>query len=264
MLEEENRELKRKRSVDPQISPQLVRETNTLSTRGPISNRMLSPSQESGYASASIQDTPVRSQNVADLPINYAAAPSHIDESVLQPRYLGEASSETFGGRLRNYIHGETYPSSRPYSYYKNPKLLRISCTECNLPNKNYAKLLVRAVLRFVGGDHHLLLKKSFLTRLDETYQLEVLDDPGWLCRLFTVLALGELYSARGGGSFKGSGVPGTDFFVKAIGFFQDLHEEPTVSYIETLLLLVCMSFCYKPPFAMYSGGQHTWVGDEH
>lgn len=163
------------------------------------------------------------------------------DEILIQPRYLGEASVETFGNRLHEYMnHGERRPLTRPHNYYKNPKLLRTSCTDCNLPNKNYARLLVRAVLRFIGGDHHLLLKKSFLRRLDETYQLEVLDDPVWLCRLFTVLALGELYSARGAqGTANGHGVPGTDFYVKAIGFFQDLHEEPTVSYIEALLLLV-------------------------
>ena len=163
------------------------------------------------------------------------------DEISIQPIYLGEASCETFGGRLHQYInHGERRPPSRPHVYYKNAKLHRISSTECSLPNKNYAKLLVRAVLRFVGGDHHLLLKKSFLDKLEETYQREVLDDPVWLCRLFTVLALGELYSAgRVGGLLKGPGVPGTGFFVKAMGFFQDMHEEPTVSYIETLLLMV-------------------------
>lgn len=167
------------------------------------------------------------------------------DEISIQPRYSGEASSETFGDRLHQYIvDGEKRPPPRSYVYYKNPKLQRISSTEYNLPNKNYAKLLVRAVLRFVGGDHHLLLKKSFLEKIEETYQLEVLDDPVWLCRLFTVLALGELYSGGRAGAPKGTGVPGTGFYVKAMGFFQDMHEEPTVSYIETLLLLVRHQDC--------------------
>lgn len=167
------------------------------------------------------------------------------DEISIQPRYSGEASSEAFGDRLHQYIvHGERRPPPRSYVYYKNPKLLRISSTECNLPNKNYAKLLVRAVLRFIGGDHHLLLKKSFLEKIEETYQLEVLDDPVWLCRLFTVLALGELYSGGRAGAPKGTGVPGTGFYLKAMGLFQDMHEEPTVSYIETLLLLVRPQDC--------------------
>lgn len=162
------------------------------------------------------------------------------DELSIQPRYSGEASPETFGSRLHQYItsnHSERRPP--PHIYYKNPKLLRIATTECSLPNKNYAKLLVRSVLGFIGGDHHLILKKSFLVRLEDTYQLEVLDDPVWLCRLFTVLALGELYSGgRTGSMLKGPGVPGTGFFLRAMEFFQDMHEEPTVSYIETLLLL--------------------------
>lgn len=82
-------------------------------------------------------------------------------------------------------------------------------------------------------------MRKSFLEKLDETYKLETLDDPVWLCRLFTVFALGELYSTRPTSSKHGPGVPGTGFFLRAMGLFQDMHEEPSISYIETLLLLV-------------------------
>lgn len=76
------------------------------------------------------------------------------------------------------------------------------------------------------------------MERLEETYKLEVLNDPIWLCRLFTVFALGEIYTVRSTKP-RGNGVPGISFFLKALDFFQDLYEEPTVEYIETLLLLV-------------------------
>lgn len=242
MLEAENVALKRKRSPEVQLPthPGNVLLKSKGIASGTPTPRIGSPSLQPVHQLPPDQSIQHINDSHSNSPIP-SALKSGSDEHSLQPRYMGEASSETFGGRLHQFInHGERRPLARSHNYYKHPQLLRISCTECNLPNKNYARLLVRAVLRFIGGDHHLLLKKSFLQRLDDTYQLEVLDDPVWLCRLFTVLALGELYSVRGAqGTAKGTGVPGTAFFVKAMGYFQDMHEEPSVSYIETLLLLV-------------------------
>jgi proline utilization trans-activator len=243
-LEAENKALKRKRSLEPQQSLQQPASNHFSPSKSPTGGSLyqyLRPSSPDQLIERHVPGKATQFSNdtrdpPADSGMNFVS-----DEISIQPRYSGEASSETFGGRLHQYInHGERRPPPRPYVYYENSKLLRISRIECGLPNKNYAKLLVRAVLRFIGGDHHLLLKKSFLNRLDETYQLEVLDDPVWLCRLFTVLALGELYSSgRVGDAMRGTGVPGTGFFMRAMGFFQDMHEEPNVSYIETLLLLV-------------------------
>jgi hypothetical protein len=162
-----------------------------------------------------------------------------LDETSIQPTYVGEAACTTFGGRLRQFLIGEDSPAiPRRPKYYKHPKMLRASCTDCQLPNRSDAQLLVRVVLRFIGPDYHLLRRKSFLERLDETYRLDVLNDPIWLCRLFTVFALGEIYTVRSSKP-KGNTVPGTSFFLKALEYFQDLYEEPTVEYIETLVLLV-------------------------
>lgn len=56
------------------------------------------------------------------------------------------------------------------------------------------------------------------------------------------MFALGEIYTVRSTKP-RGNGVPGISFFLKALDFFQDLYEEPTVEYIETLLLLVSWIF---------------------
>ncbi len=161
-----------------------------------------------------------------------------VDETNIQP-YVGEAACTTFGSKLRQFLLGEdNAPAPSRPRYYKNQRMLRASCTDCQLPNRSDAQLLVRVVLRFIGPDYHLLRRTSFLERLEETYKLEVLNDPIWLCRLFTVFALGEIYTVRSTKP-RGNGVPGISFFLKALDFFQDLYEEPTVEYIETLLLLV-------------------------
>jgi proline utilization trans-activator len=80
------------------------------------------------------------------------------------------------------------------------------------------------------------------LDRLDQTYRLQTYDDPVWLCRLFVVFALGELYSQRASKPNSGREVPGITYFLKAMALFQDLYEEPTISYIETLLVIVSNS----------------------
>lgn len=174
-----------------------------------------------------------------------------LDEMSIQPTYVGEAACTTFGGRLRQFLIGDDTPAHpRRPKYYKHPRMLRTTCMDCSLPNRSDAYLLVRVVLRFVGPDYHLIRKKSFLERLDETYRLNVLDDPIWLCRLFTVFALGEIYTVRSSKP-KGTTVPGTAFFLKALDYFQDLYEEPTVEYIETLVLLVCHTSKYlRLPFS--------------
>jgi hypothetical protein len=56
---------------------------------------------------------------------------------------------------------------------------------------------------------------------------------------MFVVFALGDLYSERTSRTKNGRGVPGTAFFLRAMTLLQDLHEEPTIPYIETLLLIV-------------------------
>ncbi|EKG17956.1 Transcription factor fungi [Macrophomina phaseolina MS6] len=121
---------------------------------------------------------------------------------------------------------------------YKHRGLLRIANTEFQLPNKTYARMLVQVVLRFIGSDYHLIQRKSFLRRMEETYTAQTHDDPVFLCRLFVVFALGELYSKKTAVAGNRRTVPGTAFFLQAMSLFQDLHEEADVDYIETLLVM--------------------------
>lgn len=75
--------------------------------------------------------------------------------------------------------------------------------------------------------------------KLDKTYREGRCDDHVWLCRLFVVFALGELYSQGASDTKGGRSVPGTSYFMKAMELFEDLYEEPTIEYIETLLVIV-------------------------
>jgi proline utilization trans-activator len=89
------------------------------------------------------------------------------------------------------------------------------------------------------------------LDRLDLTYKLSIDDDHVWLCRLFAVFALGELYSQDAKSDVEGE-IPGTGYFRTAMSLFQDLYEEPTISYIETLLVIVSNSSIPKLPIEAF------------
>jgi hypothetical protein len=55
---------------------------------------------------------------------------------------------------------------------------------------------------------------------------------------VFVVFALGELYRQHARPKHE-LGVPGCTYFESAMELFEDLYEEPTIEYIETILLIV-------------------------
>lgn len=163
------------------------------------------------------------------------------DHASTQPIYIGEAACTAFGTRLRQFLGGSEPVAPLPRSnYVKDKAFARMSPTEIELPTKTYAQLLIKVALRFLGNDYHLMLVKTTLSRLDGLYRGESFDDPVFLCKLFAIFAMGEMYSNQRAASTKDSTViPGTKYFIQAITLFQDLHEEATVQYIETLLIMV-------------------------
>jgi proline utilization trans-activator len=73
------------------------------------------------------------------------------DETFIEPNYIGEAACTTFGSRLHKYLTGDDsqWPPRRSH-YYKNHRLRRLTNPDYQLPNRNYAQLLVMVVIRFM------------------------------------------------------------------------------------------------------------------
>lgn len=181
---------------------------------------------------------PTQSQAINFAESNEDRQKNAEDERPTQSLFIGEAACTTFGNRLLRFLKGDNQMQTQPERYFTDRKLLRMSNSGFELPNRTYGKLLVRSYLQFMGADFHFIPRKQFLKKLDETYDCSSEpQDPLWLCKLFALFALGELYSTR---MNKTSSVPGTAFFLKAMSFLQDLYEETTVEYVETLILLVC------------------------
>ncbi|KAK7634322.1 fungal-specific transcription factor domain-containing protein, partial [Phyllosticta citricarpa] len=223
-LEQENAALKHKTPSSTADTPPSSEDSKPLSHQD--------PGEDTDVDVASVDvANPLLEDHANQRPTSFDRIP--------KPLYLGGAACTAFGTRLRYHVKGEDMaPPPRRVVFYKHRGLLRIANTEFQLPNKTYARMLVQVVLRFIGSDYHLIQRKSFMRRLDETYSAQTHNDPVFLCRLFVVFALGELYSKKTAVTGNRRSVPGTSFFLQAMNLFQDLHEEADVDYIETLLVM--------------------------
>lgn len=158
-----------------------------------------------------------------------------------RPVYIGGAACTAFAARLGSHLSGnELVPPRSVIPVFKHADLQRTNHTRQALPSRAYARLLVQTVINFIGRDYHLLRKRSYFDKVEHIYDNPQAADSISLCRLFVVLALGELYLKRAEVGEDGSrAVPGTSFFLQAVTYFEEHYEEPNVEYIETLLLLV-------------------------
>ncbi|KAF2083934.1 hypothetical protein K490DRAFT_9525, partial [Saccharata proteae CBS 121410] len=230
----------RKVVISESYLKKLEEENTSLKRASPSTSIGIDPKLEDGPTDTTPaeNDVDVREADVAN-PLLEEPGRNRFEKKPPKPLYLGGAACSAFGTRLRYYVKGnDSMPQPRRMVCYKHRGLLRIANTEFQLPNKTYAKMLVQVVLRFIGPDFHILQRKSFMRRLEETYTAQTHEDPVFLCRLFVIFALGELYSKKTSMTGSRRIVPGTGFFLQAMSLFQDLHEEADVDYIETLLVI--------------------------
>ncbi|ETS84123.1 hypothetical protein PFICI_02148 [Pestalotiopsis fici W106-1] len=156
-----------------------------------------------------------------------------------RPVYVGGAACTAFAARLGGHLRGNQVVSPAVIPVFKHTDLQRTHHSRHNLPSRAYARFLVQTVINFIGKDYHLLRKRSYFAKVDQIYDDVQGANSISLCRLFVVLALGELYLKRSEIVEDGSRtVPGTTFFLQAVTYFEEHYEEPDVEYIETLLLL--------------------------
>jgi hypothetical protein len=174
------------------------------------------------------------SNPLLESPTGFVAA-----RSSSQPIFIGEASSVAFGDTLLQCVDKDADLSSwASPTYFQHDIFHRLMRPEVVLPDRIQARLLVEVAIRFIGTDYHLILKKSFFDTLDRTCAGETPRNPAWMCKFFVLLALGEMYSNRKRRTAD-QHVPGTDYFLRAVGLLQDLYETPSVEQVEVMVLFV-------------------------
>ncbi|KGO54610.1 Major facilitator superfamily domain, general substrate transporter [Penicillium expansum] len=175
------------------------------------------------------------SNPLLESPTGFVAA-----RSSSQPIFIGEASCVAFGDTLLQCVDKDADLSSwASPTYFQHDIFHRLMRPEVVLPDRIQARLLVEVAIRFIGTDYHLILKKTFFDTLDRTCAGEIPRNPAWMCKFFVLLALGEMYSNRKR-RMADQHVPGTDYFLRAVGLLQDLYETPSVEQVEVMVL-----FCF-------------------
>jgi proline utilization trans-activator len=106
------------------------------------------------------------------------------------------------------------------------------------LPSSGYAKWLFAAQFTYIGTIFSFVDPVAFERQLQEAYQgpPDPLNTEACLayCKVLVILAFGELYSIN-----QGDGCPpGFHYFTHALNYLPDLHEEPSVLFVETLSLV--------------------------
>lgn len=155
------------------------------------------------------------------------------------PVYIGEASCVAFGDTLLQCVDKDTHLASwPPATFFQHETFNRLVRPDFVLPDRIQSRLLVEVAVRFIGTDYHLILKKTFYEKLDRVCAGEERGDLVWICKFFVLLALGEMYSNRQRRTTSQC-VPGTDYFLQAMGLLQDLYETPSVEQVEVMILFV-------------------------
>lgn len=171
-----------------------------------------------------------------------------------QPVYIGEAACTAFATRLRQFLSGNEPVAPLPRSVYGKDHVLGLTTTPAQqLPNKTYAHLLLKVALRFLGNDYHLMLRKTIIEKVDTLYRERRFEDNVFLCRLFALFAMGEMYTNRRMPTEKQPQIPGAGYFMQAISLLRGVQEEVSLSYIETLLVISIFSLALNRTNSAYA-----------
>ncbi|GLA97615.1 hypothetical protein ABZX51_005601 [Aspergillus tubingensis] len=157
------------------------------------------------------------------------------------PIYMGDAACTAFATRLRQFLTGDPNTAHVARTQYTPESSLLEGATQW--PALAQARLLVRIAFNQLSRVYHLFLRKSTIEHLESIYRTPSLrEDPAVMCKFFALFALGEVYSSRANSSPTGR-VPGTLYYVRAMGLIPILPERPGVIHVESLLLLSLYSY---------------------
>lgn len=155
------------------------------------------------------------------------------------PIHIGEAACTAFATRLRKVLTKSETTTHMPRTQYTpESTLMKIRNPAIQWPSLPQARLLIQIVFSQVSRVYHLVLRKSTIDQLEDAYRDGDFDDPVLTCKFFALFALGEVYSARSNSTLE-CNVPGAAYYVNAMTLIPILPERPSLTHIETLLLLV-------------------------
>lgn len=157
------------------------------------------------------------------------------------PIYISEAACVAFATRLCKYLRPTDSPemhASRRYNYIDESVLASQAQINTQWPTLIYAQLLIKTALGHINPGFHFVLKKATLDGLRDIYKKGNFNDASVKCKYFAIFAIGQVYSAPHDCS-SSSTVAGTSYFARALHLLQIIPERPSMTHIESLLLMV-------------------------
>ena len=153
------------------------------------------------------------------------------------PIIIGEVANAVFATRVRQVLTGTTLNHVPRTSYPSDAEVAELSSLPCPRIAPTQARFLVRAALKFLQGQFHIVRNSSVWELLEQYIRVPQSLGPLSRWKVLAVLALGELYSS----SFQSPGAraPGLAYFAHASRAYGFLQERPSVEAIEVSLLLV-------------------------
>jgi proline utilization trans-activator len=161
--------------------------------------------------------------------------------------WIGPASSENvlhavFGvGKVNSTANSFDVGSDNSFYYPLSlPNRPRLSVGDLQLPPIRFAKRLFEAQYTYIGTIFSFVDPVAFEEQLEKAYRgppsLSNVDDCLAYSKVLVILAFGQLYSVNQWDGFEGP--PGFKYFKQALQFLPDLHEEPSILFVETLALI--------------------------
>jgi hypothetical protein len=160
------------------------------------------------------------------------------------PIHIGEAACTAFATRLRQVLTQSRASHMPRTQYTPEATLYKIRDSTLEWPGLPQARLLIQIVVNQVSRVYHLFLRKSTIQELEDVYRKGNFDDPILKTKFFALFAMGEVYSARSNSKLE-CGVPGASYYVNAMTLIPILPERPSMTVIESLLILVRISLSF-------------------
>lgn len=168
------------------------------------------------------------------------------------PMYVGEAACTAFSTRFRQLLLNNRFERHVPRTQFIQDSQLA-SAAEINVhwPSRPQALLLVEITISTVGKCYHLSAFSALRNLVDRAYKNGRALDHLSTCKIFTVFALGEIYSSRPS-SAQDSLAPGLNYFAKASKLLHVFPERPQIDHIELLILFSLYSLALNRRHSAY------------
>lgn len=164
--------------------------------------------------------------------------------------YFGNSSSTSLGKKFLDFVRsfkigldiGEDFitPSYTSTNFSIKPNAHRPNGNLAPLPPFHFAMRLYTAQYAYIGTIFAFTTPETFEKNLRDMYSSDVdfSDRRQRLiyCQVLVILAFGQMYSVNQWTSHDGP--PGFEYFQKAMYLLPDIHEQPSVTFVEVLSLI--------------------------